>query len=337
MIGGEFPLQLSEITDARGKQTNNIDAYAYASGRAALYQILNYLKKEKKISHILIPDYLCESILISIRKHDFSYTFYPINEILELEPSSFKKLYRKDASVLIINYFGLKDLTSQIEIIRNIDKDAIIIEDDVQAYFEFKKPLNGVDFKFTSLRKTFSIPEGGLVKTSHSLPIPSKPNTFGKYKIAAALLKAVREELSNDNIYLELSEKGESIIENEMDCGISDIALKLYQSIDEKRIQERRINNAKYLIERLDEIGIQPILPLNDSHVPLFVPVLLNNRDSIRKEMFRHEIYCPVHWPLRGQSLKRGKIMDESELSLIIDQRYHEKDMNILFEIIKNG
>lgn len=334
MIGGEFPIAVTDILNAGNRHTVSPDVYTYSSGRAALYQILKYLKAELGIRRILLPDYLCSSVLVPVNKIGLDYQFYPINEVLELEPAKFLEFYKKGTVVLLINYFGLKDLSSQVNFIRSVDEHAIIIEDDVQAYYEFKKELDGVDFKFTSLRKTFAVPDGGLVKTKHHLPKVDTPNTFGQYKAAAALLKSMREGNFNDQIYLELFEKGESLIDGEQDCGMSRIAEKLYSFVDEERVKVRRLNNADYLIGGLKKIGISPILPLTEDHVPLFIPIRLKNRDTVRKTMFAHEIFSPVHWPLDGLDIQRGKQMADTELSLIIDQRYGRKEMDAIIEII---
>ena len=226
-------------------------------------------------------------------------------------------------------------MSKQVSFIRGLDKDAIIIEDDVQAYYEFKKPLGDVDFKFTSLRKTFAVPDGGLVKTKHLLPVTETPNTFGQYKAAASLLKSMREGNFNDQIYLEMFEKGETIIDSELECGMSLIAEKLYGSLDEERVKVRRLNNAHHIVELLEKNGIKPLLPLIKDHVPLFIPIVLRNRDEVRKRMFQQEIFCPVHWPLEGMDLKRGKVMAETELSLIIDQRYGQKEMELIIVLLQ--
>ena len=335
MIGGEFQIAVTDILNAGIKHTVLHNVYTYSSGRAALYQILKFLKLEKGVKHILLPNYLCSSVLVPVKTLGLDFTFYPIDEQLELEPSSFAKLYKKDSAVLVINYFGLKDLIVQIQAIRSLDDQAIIIEDDVQAYYEFKKSLGDVDFKFTSLRKTFAVPDGGLVKTNQSMPKAETPNTFGQYKAAAALLKSMREGNFNDQIYLEMFEKGESLIDSELECGMSHIAEKLFDALEEERVKIRRLNNAKYLIEQLDKVGIKPLLPLTEDHVPLFIPIVLNNRDEVRKRMFQNEIFCPVHWPLEGLDLKRGKVMAKTELSLIIDQRYGRKEMDEILKSLK--
>lgn len=337
MIGGEFPIAVTDVLNAEGRHSVNPDVYTYSSGRAALYQILNYLKEEKGINRVLLPDYLCSSVLVPVKALGLEFVFYQIDEGLELEQENLSKLYKGGTAILLINYFGLKNLDKQITAIRNIDERAIVIEDDVQAYYEFLKPLGEVDFKFTSLRKTFAIPDGGLVKTKHNMPVVDKPNTFGQYKAAAALLKSMREGNFNDKIYLEMFEKGESLIDEEIECGMSRIAEKLYCFVNDEHVKVRRLNNARYLLDELKKIGAKPILPLNDDHVPLFIPIILDNRDVVRKAMFQKEIFCPVHWPLEGLDLQRGKVMAEKELSLIIDQRYGRKEMDEIIVVLKDN
>lgn len=335
MIGGEFQIAVTDILNAENRHLESPNVYAYSSGRAALYQILKYLKHEKGITSVLMPDYLCSSILVPVHKLGLDYSFYLIDEKLELQKKSFIELYKKGSAVLLINYYGLQDLSAQIKAIRGIDENAIVIEDDVQAYFEFKKPLGDEDFKFTSLRKTIAVPDGGLVKTKHNLPKVESPNMFGQYKAAAALLKSMREGNFNDNIYLEMFEKGESLIDEELECGMSLIAEKLYSYVDEERVKVRRLINARYLLEELGKIGIKPLLPLKEGYVPLFIPIILKNRDLVRKAMFQQDIFCPVHWPIDGMTVRRGELMSQTEISLIIDQRYGRNDMDSIIAVLK--
>lgn len=334
MIGGEFPISITDLLKAPSLSRVDDGTHHYASGRAALYQILKYLKEQHGTVRVLLPDYLCDTILVPIRKLELACEFFPLNDKLEFDPASFSKIYKKDSAILLINYFGLEDLSEQLAFIRNIDNDAIIIEDDVQAYYEFKKPLGNVDFKYTSLRKTFAIPDGGLVKTNYPLPVIDNPNTFGQYKAAAALMKAMKDGNFDDSVFLDISKIGGNKIDDELECGMSLISERLYASLDEEYVKNRRQANARYLIGKLSETGIQLMLHVAEDKVPLFVPIFLENRNEVRKRMFQHEIFCPVHWPLDGMSVKKGMEMAEHELSLIVDQRYGQKDMDEIINMI---
>lgn len=335
MIGGEFSIELTDILSSVKNVKIESCVYRYASGRAALYQILKLLRNLRGVSCVLLPDYICPSVLVPVKVLGLGFSFYSVNDVLELDEDAFISQYKPGVAVLIVNYFGLKDLSRQVSFIKQLDKEAIIIEDDVQAYYEFKKPLGVVDFKYTSLRKTFAIPDGGLVKTNYRLPIIDTTNNFGQYKSVAALLKSMPKGFITDQIYLKIFEKGEGIINDELEYGMSLIATDLFNSLDEEQVKRRRLSNALYVIERLKKIGIVPLIPLNEGYVPLFIPIILKERDRIRNAMFKHEIFCPVHWPVEGMYLKRGKEMADTELSLIVDQRYGQKDMDEILKVLQ--
>ena len=74
----------------------------------------------------------------------------------------------------------------------------------------------------------------------------------------------------------------------------------------------------------------------NCNHIPLCIPIYLENRDEVRGRMFQHEVFCPVHWPQDGMDVKKGKEMAVHELSLIVDQRYGQKEMNEFLSLIMN-
>ena len=133
---------------------------------------------------------------------------------------------------------------------------------------------------------------------------------------------------------MELFEKGENLIDSELECGMSRIAEKLYSIVDEERVKVRRLNNARYLIDELGKKSIRPILPLLEDHVPLFIPIYIENRDEVRRRMFQQDVFCPVHWPLEGMPIKRGADMAKHELSLIVDQRFNVQDMNLIVSLI---
>lgn len=339
VIGGEFEITSNNLASfVKTYKNPEEDIMTYASGRSSLYYILSDAKKRFGINKILLPDYLCHSIYATAVKAEVVVDFYSLSENLELQKENLSNLYDKKTAVLLINYFGLQNLSKQKEILRSIDKEILIIEDDVQAYYEFQKPLFDADYKFTSLRKTFAIPDGGLVKSLHVLDSPKQPNKFFQYKMGASILKALRKpEYFDDDIYMQLFESGESRIDDDITCGISQIANMLRKKIDYSRFSLIRKRNAKVILEGLADLGIQTILPVTDMCTPLFVPVYLKDRNRVRREMFAESIFCPVHWPIEGLSLSKGTEMAEHELSIIIDQRYTTKDMKRILNVLEKS
>lgn len=333
MLGGEFEINLSTQRDTFKPAP---DTYYYASGRAALYQILKSLKN--KVNKIWFPDWLCHTMVEAAKQAGFKYTFYALDAVFQASISALDALGFKDGDlVLLINYFGLQDLTGTAKTIKEAYPNAIVIEDDVQAYYSFAETMNPyADYRFTSLRKTFAIPDGGLVYTKHPMPLATQPNTFAQYKIEAGVMKMHRGEPGiKDKDYLALFEKGSDLIDDNYESVMSHNAEMLFAGMDFQWVKQKRQENANYLIKRLGSLGIKPMIDIPNDSVPLFIPIWLEDRNTVRKRMFQHEVFCPVHWPLEDLPLKKGAEMAQHELSLIVDQRYSKEDMGLIIEIMK--
>lgn len=334
MIGGEF-----ELMSVPNQVTQIERYYKYSSGRAALYQILMSIKLTTL--KVWLPDWLCESMIDAVRRTGIDYGFYSFGNDLRMNVEEFVKRnrpIRENDAIVIVNYFGLVDVELTIKQLRDLGVHSIVIEDDVQALFSFldNKP-HAADYRFTSLRKSIAAPDGGLVCTKRVMPEVNKCNTFAPLKLKGALLKGgVFGEISDES-YLECFEEGERLIEKNYDSLMSPESQCVF--VDTNFVVEAQIRrqNARYIVNELQKFGIEPILPLKNDSVPLFVPIIIDYRDDLRRTLRQHAIFCPVHWPLRDdmKHLEKGVLMAEHELSLVIDQRYTLEDMQCMVDIIK--
>ena len=325
VIGGEFEIDLSR----KGAFLEMQDTYYYASGRSALYHILSSVK----VKRVWLPDYLCISVVEAVRKSGIKYVFYELDD--NLDPKFETLAPDEYDAVLLIDYFGLKDLSVIENKIATFFPYTVLIEDDVQALYDFFKPINPyVHFRFTSLRKSLPVPDGGLVNTKHRLLTASKPNTFSQYKLRAGELKYNRSDDSDDSEYLSLFEKGEDMIDENYESVMSSESKALFSSCNISESQLQRKINSRCLLNGLAEIGVKTVIPVQEEKTPLFIPVYLEYRNKVRKAMFQYNIFCPVHWPLDGMPVKKGAEMAEHELSLIVDQRYTADDMNRILNIL---
>ena len=334
MIGGEYEIDLSLQRDGFVPE---VDTHYYASGRAALYQILLSLSPYHKRS-VWMPDWLCYSMVEAAKKAEFDVRFYELDEEYKATTEALDHSGFRDGDVvLMVNYFGLQDLLPVAQKIKNAYPTAIVIEDDVQAYWCFSERENPfADYRFTSLRKSFAIPDGGIVKTKHPMRIAIEKNTFFSYKIEAGVMKSRRGCGGiKDEDYLRLFELGEEAINRNYNSVMSESATRLFAGTDSQEVKRRRIDNAKVVLDGLLEMGIRPMIEVSPGAVPLFIPVFLENRDEVRKNMFLHGVFCPVHWPSEGLPVKRGVEMAKNELSLIIDQRYGESEILSIIELMK--
>lgn len=242
--------------------------------------------------------------------------------------------------ILIVNYFGIIDCEDNIKKIKAEMPDSFVILDIVQAPFLITKSTNA-DVSFTSLRKALPVPDGGLVHLKgQKLQECTTSSRFAQYKIAASYLKNLRScGYYEDDIYLDLYHKGEETIDDDYDKAPSAYTKKLYGSLDTNRFSILRKRNASVIINGLSDIGLKPCVDINENDIPLFVPIVLENRDKVRKAMFANNIFLPVHWPVveHQSELRRGAYMAQHELSIIIDHRYSVKDMERILDVLEKS
>lgn len=333
MIGGEFEIDLSLQKQPSPFPPNT---YLYSSGRAALYQVFRSAQSVQR--KIWFPDYLCNTMVDAAVKAGCDYAFYELDEKFQVSVGALEHSGFSDGNIVVlVNYFGLMDLCGSAKLIKDSYPNAVVVEDDVQAYYSFAEKTNPYsDYRLTSYRKTFAVPDGAPVYTLHAMPAVLNPNTFAPYKIEGGVKKMNRDSLGiDDSEYLALFEEGSRLIDDNYDSVMSDDSRKLLAGTDFNQVKKQRRTNAQYLLNGLRQLGIRTLLPIPDDCVPLFIPIWLDNRNDVRKRMFANEIYCPVHWPLDGLDVKKGKEMAEHELSLIVDQRYDKNDIVLIINLLK--
>ncbi len=88
------------------------------------------------------------------------------------------------------------------------------------------------------------------------------------------------------------------------------------------------------LHEGLKKLGVKHLF--NVGKTPLFIPIMVDNRNIIRRALFSENIFVPIHWPNEDASLQGNNELYEVELSLICDQRYDQGDMERILRGIEN-
>lgn len=234
VIGGEFAIEQELLN--KDKSMFDID---FSTGRAALYGILvEILRRFGKLGQcsILIPDYLCDSITNTIIDVGWNNKFYHIDENFEIKIDKIK-LDEADV-ILVINYFGLLHLDHTIRELRSKKNSLIVIEDDVQAFYDYQN--SNADYSFTSLRKWFPCPDGALIKSADKVkPVIKNDSLFSQYKSAGNLLK-MYSDVVDDSICLELLEQGETLLDKEYLSACSNVSKVIFSNIDLKKVSDIR-------------------------------------------------------------------------------------------------
>lgn len=332
IIGGEIESNI--LLSSTFNQIHNRNHF-FSSGRSALKGILSTIKI-KGIKRILIPEYLCASIIDTILSTNLQIETYELDhQFLPLIPLIIPKI-NKHVAILIINYFGLQNIQSSIEELKKYS-DVLIIEDNVQAFYNHLNFDNSLsDYSFTSIRKWFGLPDGGMAISKYSdLPFINTTNSYWRYKYAGLILKSNKKyQNKSENIYLSLLKRGEIKIETEISNGCSLYSKTTIWNLDFNKIAQRRIANSKIILSGLQELKIRPLININKDSVPFFIPIYIEKRDKLRELLYSNKIFCPVHWPIKHSFSELAMEMANHELSIIIDQRYNKKDMYRFLSII---
>jgi len=333
-IGGEFdidPELLNGYVDYVSKGNN----FLYSSGRSALMAILQHISSYKnKIIHV--PFYICPSVVKVCIDLGFKAKFYELNSNF-LFPLDYLPKIGPNEILLTVNYFGcVDDNTTAIDVKAN-RSDILIISDQVQSYWTYDK--SEADFSFTSLRKHFPILQGALIhskKETIIFDLKMEESVFYKSKLIGSILK---NQNFPDKLYLKFFGDGEQELDNEI-CPLkaSSLAYYLFEKVDLNDAYKRRRENYSFLYQLGNDRGINFVFPYNEKATPLNVPIYTKKRDNLRRELMNHNIFTPIHWPLKAfnkSSILAQKLANYS-LSLVIDQRYTLNDMKNMIQKIEN-
>ena len=266
-----------------------------------------------------------------MKKAEWSYSFYHVNTDLHIGFNNIDTISSEYTAILLIDYFGMTDLSDDVLKIRKLLPDITIIVDCVQAYYSLDK--YDAEYSFTSFRKWFPCPNGAIVKKrakGSMIDLELKDGTWWQYKYAGNILKSFNQFVKDD-IILALLEKGEDYLDEDFLCKWDNASKEVYLSIDKEGIKSKRRENAKYLHENLLDMNIKHIY--SEEGTPLFVPIFVNDRDELRKEFYAENIFTPKHWP---NTYNLNNELYVRELSLICDQRYEIDDMELQLKVLQS-
>ena len=331
VIGGEFTILTSTL---RGPIRNDLPS-RYSLGRTCLYAILETIRDN--IDEVILPDYLCYSVSEVPIRLKIPFSHYHIGpDLLPQQESLSHALSGKRCAVVLISYFGVIDLKDTVTAVRSINPDAVVIVDDVQDLFSFGKDPD-YDYCFTSYRKWLSVPDGAeVIAKAGSKEIRSFQDEpkYVSYKTSGNLLKNF-PGMMDESVFLHLLEKGEKMMDEEYLYKASATGVSLLSKIDIDEVKQKRKKNANVLSEGLTKLGIPYIY--NEEKTPLFVPIFVSDRKKLRSHLFSRNIFTPVHWPVEDRKAQGENELYDTELSLIVDQRYDESDMERILREIKDG
>lgn len=346
-VGGEFYYEDKWLRSAPTITTDGM--YFLAGGQACLLVIGGYLRAQG-IRRVLLPSYLCPSILTALERSSLSFDFYRVNEDLSIDLDDLARNAAVHRALYFINYFGFSPSDETSRFFKTMQQDGkLVIEDNAQA--GFASQTSG-DFVFNSLRKLAPY-DGGYLLTRHDMqpyidPHRSRPNRrlpdMREYR-----RRLLAYLFNNQDDYDELErlfQLSEEYYAADF-CVIGDPEERAnIERLDWEGIRRARRENYNYLLELIAPIQeIEPIFPaLQDDNQPLGLPVYVCgvSRDAVYEELGNAEIGLPIHWEeIRHHPLTscnhQAVEMAGRMLTLVIDQRTSREQLHYLAEQLERA
>jgi len=341
-IGGEFWYDKRILK--KGSNNFNEKKLIYLDGgQSAIEFILSKINFNKN-EYILMPSYLCPTILFKFTKNDINILYYEIGADLSIDINSVKTLIKKyDISALFfINYFGFYHNDESITYLRELKEEGIILVEDAVQMLWFNRLGKFIgDYVFNSYRK-FLPYDGSLVLCSEYEKYVASENRYHDIVTEARTRKTEYIENNNDKEeeFLKLFNQAEKYYYKEDNVNGMDIGTqRMLNNIDFMRLKKQRLENFKYLYSNLIKFkNIKLIFSYEqiEDNIPLALPVIIGKRDIVRQELRKYHIYCPVHWDITNESWATNfpisVNLSKSILSIPIDWRYSKNDIDYFID-----
>jgi hypothetical protein len=306
-VGGFFELELPTLKGALPP----VDAALFRSGRACLRSIL----ETERPRRLLVPFYVCDAALEAPRALDIPIVFYPIDRgFCPILPD----VLDTDV-VLAVNHFGLHGTaTAELSAL-----GSRLILDQTHAFFAPREPAV---WQFTSARKWFGVPDGGLAWGPRKLPF-QPPRNLDRVPIHL-IERRFGGPAAAEHAYRAYQEAEASFDAEAAPISLTTVAL--LSGVDVDFVQRARRQNYERLHARLAANNTLALSALG-SAVPFCYPFLPRGSAS-REALAKEGVFVPRFWQ---DCLDRGRseFAWELELSarllpLPVDHRYGESDMD---------
>ena len=280
-----------------------------------------YVLRTRRCVKVYVPYYTCEVMLEPICRLGVEYEFYRINE--KLEPIVLPRLNANEA-FLYTNYFGLKqECVKRLALVYGKQ----LIVDNAQAFYA--EPLEEVD-TFYSARKFFGVPDGAYLYTDK--PLQQEFEQDYSYERMSHLLKRI--DLGAEAGYQDFRKNDDALYNQEIQL-MSKLTETILAGIDYEAARNRRREN----YQRLDEVlgSTNRIhLRMDMDSTPMVYPFLTDDV-SLKQKLVANKVFVAVYWPNTKKWCNQYGIefsCMQGLLPLPIDQRYGEKEMQRIIELM---
>lgn len=311
-IGGYFELELGS---GRGIHS---DGLQLNSARNCLKCLLAC----RSVKHVYMPRYTCAAILEPLEQLELSYSFYSIDDRLEIADSI---ELGPDEWILYTNYFGIK---SQYASSLPVTYGSNLVLDASQALF-FTPPADVPTFY--SPRKFVGVPDGGILcSASGSDRDWDFDTSCGRFE---HLIKRI--DFGPEHGYSDFRTNDASLADQPIRA-MSRLTRRLLGSIDFEAVRAKRAENYGTLHHALAQSNRLALPMVADG--PMVYPYWTTDT-TLRQRLLAEGIFVATYWPGVFERCGQGGLEQELVSKLIplpLDQRYGPQEMRRIIEVV-NG
>lgn len=313
--------------------------YFTGGGYLSILAILQNLQLQTG-DEVLLPSYICPTVLLPFKKLKISYRFYKVDINLKIDTDDLQnKISPKIKLVFFINYFGFpQDEQVKFLVMRFKQNGIIVIEDMVHSFFS-KLPITG-NYAFNSFRKFMPIDGSVIISDKKLKSFPqSNYNKYFYYQLIGRFSRYFnfKFNLDKDKYFLKLFDKAEKHYYDVENYNFNKYNKFIFSKIDIDNLKTRRSANFNRLLSEFNTVSI--FNQLHDSVIPICFPILIENRDEKRRDLFHSNIFCPIHWrlppELNRKEFEESWYLSNKILSIPINESINNNDLEKLIAILK--
>lgn len=323
----------------------------FSTGRSATSYVLNTIELRnpdvKKVA--VLPPFTCHTVIEPFLQRGYEiHTFHVDRNLMSTASDLLDEVEKHQASVILFHrYFGfdtVKDIDTIVPQLKR--KGVVVIEDCTQClYSSFHK--SDADYYVSSIRKWCGVPDGGfaICKDGSFANKPSQQDRkLQDAKKAASILKYeyLFERKGDKSIFLTKYREAEDILDSQKTFfTISELSKSIQCNLNIQQLKSKRRKNFEIIANGLaDAKNIKVIFSvLNEDEVPLYCPILCEDRQAIQTILVKNSIFAPVVWSKADCCPQVDADTDyiyEHILCIPIDQRYSIDDMERVVSVIKS-
>ena len=320
-----------------------------STGRSATKLVLQTIEERnpkcKKIA--LLPPFTCHTVFEPFM--DFGYEIHtlPLNQDLSINADDIVSCqdYYNAGVVLVHRYYGFDTLPGFNQALLSLQRKGVVVIEDCTQCLYSSFVISEADYVVASIRKWCGVPDGGfsICKAGVFTHKPTHEDTkmVETKRIASELKYQFLFEGKGDKpAYKAKFREAENLLDAQDGYySIGNLSATIQAELDVEQLKKKRRENYKVLLDGIQNItGIKVLFStLSDDVVPLYFPLLVDDREAVQDLLADNDIYAPVVWPKEDNCPPIGEIANSiynKILCIPIDQRYDVEDMQRIVRVI---